>query len=199
MGSDRWANLTGVRVARFAAMPYRQRAKALSDSETHRFALTRDPLERAESSYYSKIACGTGDAADHRGAIRQLLAQAPKAASVGLGPGSNLTQTTPCLSATDWGQLVLEARLDPKTRYQLNPHFMPQADACGLHTIGYHMLIPLEDHSYGMRAIAESLGVTATAPRLAKRHVVSTRDKRALSAQAVCACVWVVYGTCTCM
>ena len=28
------------------------------------FALTRDPLERAVSAYYSKMACDTGDAAD---------------------------------------------------------------------------------------------------------------------------------------
>ena len=68
VSSERWMNLTGnVRIARFVSMPFRQRARVLSDPAVRRFALTRDPLERALSSYYSKIACDTGDAADHAG------------------------------------------------------------------------------------------------------------------------------------
>jgi hypothetical protein len=34
------------------------------------FALTRDPLERAVSAYYSKMACDTGDAADQYVCLR---------------------------------------------------------------------------------------------------------------------------------
>ena len=37
--------------------------------------------------------------------------------------------------------MVLEARLHPITRWEVNAHFMPQCDACALHTIGYHNLI----------------------------------------------------------
>ena len=139
-------------------------ARALSDSSVRRFALTRDPLERAQSAYYSKVACDTGDAADHAGAIRQLMRQAPKAAAAGLGAGSELNRSVPCLSAVDWGRMVLEARLNEATRWEVNAHFMPQADACGLHTIGYHMLIPLEDNTYGMQQIAASLGLLGRNP-----------------------------------
>ena len=201
VSSSRWSNVSGVRVARFDKMPFRQRIRALSDQAVLRFALTRDPLERAISAYYSKMACDTGDAADHGGAIRQLMRQAPKAAAAGLGAGSDLNRSVPCLSAFDWGRMVLEARLGETTRWEVNAHFMPQSDACGLHTLGYHYLIPLADNAYGMARIADALGVTGnaraegkqrggataggTVPKLAKRHVVSKGDKRALSDEAM--------------
>ena len=90
--------------------------------------------------------------------------------------------------------------------------------ACGLHTIGYHYLVPLADNAYGMARIAAALdigagtnargaaGVGRTAaegagatsgsgvgagsaaqavPRLGRRHVVSTSDKRALGKDAM--------------
>jgi hypothetical protein len=180
VSSERWTNLTDIRIARFAAMPFRQRIRALSDPTVGRFALTRDPLERGMSAYYSKVACGTGDADDHAGAIRQLMKQAPKAVASGLAVDSHLNLSVPCLSAVDWGRMVLEARLADATRWDVNAHFMTQADSCGLHTIGYHMLIPLEDNAYGMAHIAAQLGVEAQAPRLGKRHVVSRADKREL-------------------
>ena len=134
VSSARWANVSGVRVARFDKLPLRQRTRALGDSSVRRFALMRDPIERAISAYYSKVACGTGDAADHAGAIRQLMRQAPRVAAAGFGAGSDLNRSVPCLSATDWGRMVLEARLGA-WRWDVNAHFMPQADACGLHTI----------------------------------------------------------------
>ena len=65
-----------------------QRSRILSDSSVRRFALTRDPLERAISSYYSKVACGTGDTADHAGVIRQLMKQSPKAVAAGFSVGT---------------------------------------------------------------------------------------------------------------
>lgn len=74
------------------------------------FALTRDPLERAVSAYYSKMACDTGDAADHAGAIRQLMRQAPRAVSEGLGPGSDLNRSVPCLSAVDCTRALTRER-----------------------------------------------------------------------------------------
>ena len=35
---------------------------------------------------------------------------------------------------------------------------------CGLHTLGYHMLIPLEDNAYGMQHVAARLGFGPTPP-----------------------------------
>ena len=182
VSSERWANLTGVRVARFAALPFRQRNRALSDTSIRRFALTRDPLERALSAYYSKIACETGDAGDHAGAIRQLMKQAPREVTKGLGRGSDLNRSVPCLSAVDWGRMVLEARLAESTRWEVNAHFMTQADACGFHDIGYHMLIPLEDN--GARPMPTQSCIapppfkarTCLLPR--RRHAVDTIDAR---------------------
>ena len=100
--------------------------------------------------------------------------------------------------------MVLEARLHPITRWEVNAHFMPQCDACALHTIGYHNLIPLEDNSYGMVQIAMALGLTSTTTaaaasaggsssssngggvaKLQKRHVVSKKDKPELSSEAM--------------
>ena len=204
VSSEHWSggNLTGVRVARFAALPFHQRNRILSDANVRRFALTRDPLERALSAYYSKVACGTGDASDHAGVIRQLMKQAPNAAAAGLGEGSDLNRSVPCLSAVDFARMVLEARLSTSTRWQVNAHFMPQSDACGLHTIGYHMLVPLEDNTYGMGRIAAALGVGEDdgdgaggaaagggtgrgVTKLGKRHVVAKSDKRAVSDEAM--------------
>ena len=202
VSSDRWAggNLTGVRLARFAALPYRQRARILSDANVKRFALTRDPLERALSAYYSKVACDTGDKGDHAGVIHQLLKQAPRALAAGLGAGSYPNRSVPCLSASDFARMVLEARLNPNTRWQVNSHFMPQSDSCGLHTIGYHMLVPLEDNAYGMARLAGALGLadgggsddgggsgvgSSSVARLGKRHVVAKSDKRAVSQAAM--------------
>lgn len=177
--SERWANMSA-RLARFASLGIRQRAKILGDAQVARFALTRDPLERAVSAYYSKVACGTGDGPDHRGAIRQLLRQAPVAAA---NVSVDLEAAIPCIGAAEWAGLLLEARAGPQ-RWAINAHFMAQADACGLHTLGYHMLIPLEDSRFGMQHIGLALGRgggEAAPPRLARRHQVSRQDKKQLS------------------
>ena len=119
--SSRWTNLSNhARVTRFDKLPLRQRVRVLKDLSIRRFAFIRDPLERAVSAYYSKMACGTGDAADHAGAVRQLLRQAPRAVAAGLTRGTNLTGRVPCVSALDWGRLMLEARESDATRYDIN-------------------------------------------------------------------------------
>ena len=73
---------------------------------------------------------------------------------------TNGATTTACLSASRWLHLLLEARQGAH-RMDVNPHFMPQVDACGFHHIGYHHLVPLDDNAYGMRQLASHLGVTA--------------------------------------
>lgn len=100
----------------------------------------------------------------YAGAIRQLMKQAPKAVEAGLGTGSDLSRSPPCLSALDWGRMVLEARLDERTRLEINPHFMTQSDACGLHTIGFHMLIPLDDNAYAVPLAVPHLTPSPHAP-----------------------------------
>jgi hypothetical protein len=149
VASERWA-LPGVHVARFASMPFRQRLRALSDASVRRFALTREPLDRAVSAFYSKLACAanahtvpalsaarvrkcftvrvhyvwyrcaTGDAADHAGAIRQLMRQAPKTVAQGFSDGSYLNLSTPCLSAVDFARMALEARNNEQTRWEVH-------------------------------------------------------------------------------
>ena len=75
VASARWANVSA-RVVRFASLNHRTRARVLSDASVRRYALVRHPHERGLSAFYSKIACNTGDRADHLGAIRQLIRQA---------------------------------------------------------------------------------------------------------------------------
>lgn len=191
VASVRWANVSA-RAVRFSEMRHRERARALSDPTIRRFALVRAPLERGVSSFYSKIACGSGDMADHEGAIRQLMRQAPKVAAKlqqsgvvasSAGPSADgKGGGTPCLGAADWLRLLLEAR-GGERKAEVNPHFKTQTESCGFHHVGYHHLVPIEDNSYGMRQLAAHLGVTTE--RLGKNHVVSRSTKRALSSDAV--------------
>ena len=152
------------------------------------------------------MACGSGDAVDHAGAIRQLMRQAP-AAAARLGPGSNVSAAVPCLSAGDWARLLLEAAGGPN-RWSINPQcaaadthaprrltrpsaaplttrrpcrvrsFMAQSDSCGYATIGYHRLIPLDQAAGGMRLIAAALGLPSQP--LGHAHVVKPSSKRAV-------------------
>ena len=184
--SSRWANVPA-KAVRFAHLPHRARTRVLSDASILRYALVRHPLDRGYSAYYSKIACNSGDRSDHVGAIRQLSRQAPVTAAAAnlLKPvlkvaesGLDASSSALCLSATQWLQMLLEARAGGH-RMDVNPHFMPQVDACGLHQIGYHHLIPLEDHAYGLRRLAADLGVKAN--RLTRNHVVHNSLKRPFS------------------
>ena len=188
--SERWANVTTARLARLHTLRPGQRARLLSDASVRRFALTREPLERASSAYYSKVACGTGDESDHRGVLRQLARQAPLAAaklprSLDL-EREGATGRAPCVGAETWAGLLLEAWSSPRSRLELNPHFLPQADACAYHDIGYHMLIPLDDSAYGMAQISAAIGVPpASARKMARRHASGRGAKPPLGEAAL--------------
>ena len=65
----------------------------------------------------------------------------------------------PHLTQCQYSRLYLNAHTPsrPLCAPQVNAHFMTQSDACGLHTLGYHFLIPLADNAYGMARIADAL------------------------------------------
>jgi len=76
-------------------------------------------------------------------------------------------ESTPaCISAEHWLRLLSEAQIGSR-RQEINPHFMTQADACWLHHIGYHHIVPLEDSAHGIQHLAAHLGVK-NSPRLSK-------------------------------
>ena len=131
VSSERWRALNATAsVARFSALPLRKRHRVLASEKVRRFALHREPIDRALSGFHSKVACGSGDAVDHAGAIRQLMRQAP-AAAARLGPGSNVSAAVPCLSAGDWARLLLEAAGGPN-RWSINPQ------CAAAHTNAHH-------------------------------------------------------------
>ena len=133
VSSERWRALNATAsVARFSALPLRKRHRVLASEKVRRFALHREPIDRALSGFHSKVACGSGDAVDHAGAIRQLMRQAP-AAAARLGPGSNVSAAVPCLSAGDWARLLLEAAGGPN-RWSINPQ------CAAAHTNAHHRL-----------------------------------------------------------
>lgn len=51
----------------------------LNDPAVNRFVFVRNPIERAVSGFFSKLACGSGDSNDHAKAMRALEKGAPKA------------------------------------------------------------------------------------------------------------------------
>ena len=87
-------------------------------SRARRRVVALQAIDRALSGFHSKVACGSGDAVDHAGAIRQLMRQAPAAARG--SAGSNVSAAVPCLSAGDSARLLLEAAGGPN-RWSINP------------------------------------------------------------------------------
>jgi len=181
--SARWRAVLGTttQVARFSYVPIQKRRKVLADPATVRFALLREPLERAVSAFYSKIACEDEshqihDVPDHKPIIRTLLRQAPTTArslSAGSRPpseykvesrppseASSRNDSVPCLTAEDWSN-ALEEALNRTSAVDL--HFMPQVECCGLRKVGYHHIVPLSDSEQGLSRLATHLGVLPAA------------------------------------
>eukprot|EP00316_Scyphosphaera_apsteinii_P012861 CAMPEP_0119319050 /NCGR_PEP_ID=MMETSP1333-20130426/48346_1 /TAXON_ID=418940 /ORGANISM="Scyphosphaera apsteinii, Strain RCC1455" /LENGTH=225 /DNA_ID=CAMNT_0007325373 /DNA_START=647 /DNA_END=1321 /DNA_ORIENTATION=- len=91
--------------------------------------------------------------------------------------GRNTTsiRNMPCLSAEDWGRMVAEAKQRGELQ-NIDVHFMPQTDSCGLRELGYHWLIPLHDNVNGMQQLASHLGVQRRA-HLSRSHMVQKRPR----------------------
>lgn len=142
-----------------------------------RFAVVRHPLERALSAYYSKISCHVGDGRTKAAFISQLAAAAPKASATAACLRYNDTQprrhgdglNTPCLRAYDWARMLMEAPV-----HKTDPHFLPQTKTCGLGSVSYDRLIPLESPEQGLRELSALLRVPYAA--LPRRHRTRRRE-----------------------
>jgi len=202
LSSWRWRQLNmTAQVKRLASLGHVARRRVLADTSVGRFALLRHPLERALSAYFSKVACErTGDMADHARMVRNLMRQAPKAAAQ-LDPRSLppprqsraelrvsvpplKTNFTPCLTMLDWSAMVAEVVSQPEMRPQLDVHFLPQADSCGLRDVGYHHIVPLEDNAEGMAALAAHLSKPNEARQPLKKRHLTTRMRNAKGLRA---------------
>ena len=78
----KWApSIAPATVVSLSSLGYEEFMDALEDSAVRRYVLVRDPIERAVSSFYSKVACGSGDHWEHTAIVEELERQEAQAAT----------------------------------------------------------------------------------------------------------------------
>jgi len=135
-------------------------------------AIIRDPLERFQSAYTNKLACGSHDVGVDTLDRERMLGLLRESAAKYELPGLALLANQPCLSPADAVQLLVYANQtfdaegydtshndNTDGKSCLETHFEPWTSTCRFDAIDYDVLVPIENTQKLVQSLQVKFGL----------------------------------------